>query len=566
MSRPICISVIDEADTFTQAVFDQDWVNFRTAYPDRIFWLLQPGRPGAGMRVPADYTADPDAYGPIQVNRDDGNVANRSDWFAICQLDAYPPGSVLSLWVDISGSMTFATVQASYDYFVQRCADAQIDIVFETSASGERWIPDHIRDIPPSANFTANPESYQLGSGTASSTLSWLAFGDVTSVTIDQGIGLVGLEGNLVVNPTETTTYSLTAIGPAGTSIRTVTIIVTAPPPPSVTFSADPLTYISPGNTTLTWAVTGINISSISINNGVGNVATEGSTVVSPNVSTVYTITAENPGGTTTASVTITVFDPVVASISASPNPVIAGQSTTLSWVVTGDASQASINQGIGNVLFKSNTIVAPSTTTTYTLSASGNGGTDSDSVIVQVCQIPEITANFPLTTDFNTDFDVDITYRYASGGVTILAEYIDDRSNVTYGNFTLPATDSDESGASITEIFNSNIPWSGTGPITINYTLSVSGCGGVTTIGPYTVNVDIDKLPDLINIPDSLGVPILQDPVESPEDDVLLSDPIEITGIDIEVEITASKPIQVRFDNDDPNLEANWKSLRQIT
>jgi hypothetical protein len=70
--------------------------------------------------------------------------------------------------------------------------------------------------------------------------------------------------------------------------------------------------------------------------------------------------------------------------------------------------------------------------------------------------------------------------------------------------------------------------------------------------------------LPDLFNIPDSLDQ-IPEDEVRAPEDDVVLSDPIIVTDIDIPVEIKSDKPIQVRFDNDDPNLETSWNNVRNI-
>ncbi|MCW1923121.1 LamG domain-containing protein [Luteolibacter arcticus] len=56
---------------------------------------------------------------------------------------------------------------------------------------------------------------------------------DITSVSIDQGIGDVTLvNGNAVVplNPTATTTYTITFSGPGGTFTQTVTVTVTEPP------------------------------------------------------------------------------------------------------------------------------------------------------------------------------------------------------------------------------------------------------------------------------------------------------------------------------------------------
>jgi hypothetical protein len=126
-----------------------------------------------------------------------------------------------------------------------------------------------------------------------------------------------------------------------------------------------------------------------------------GSATVSPGSSTTYTYTANNSGGSSSASVTITVYQPVQTTISASPNPIVRGNNTTLSWSVTGDASSASINQGIGSVLFVSSTNVSPASTRTYTLSASGNGGSDSDSVTVRVYQPVELSVVFPGTYDY---------------------------------------------------------------------------------------------------------------------------------------------------------------------
>ena len=108
------------------------------------------------------------------------------------------------------------------------------------------------------------------------------------------------------------------------------------------------------------------------------------------------------------------------------------------------------------------------------------------------------------------------------------------------------------------------NIPWNNFGPETIEYTLSAAGCGGTVNTEGVIVNVNIDQTPDTINIPDSRGV-VPEDQVEAPDTDTVLSDPIVIEDIDIPVEIKSNRPIQVRFDDDDPNLANSWNNLRQI-
>jgi hypothetical protein len=66
-----------------------------------------------------------------------------------------------------------------------------------------------------------------------SSTLSWDVSGAAT-VSIDPGIGNVGLSGTRVVFPTATTTYTLTATNTVGTVTATAYIVVSSVPVPTV--------------------------------------------------------------------------------------------------------------------------------------------------------------------------------------------------------------------------------------------------------------------------------------------------------------------------------------------
>jgi len=86
----------------------------------------------------------------------------------------------------------------------------------------------------PTASISVSPDTIQTGQ---SATLSWQT-SNATDVSID-GVGAVQPSGSQQVNPTDSTTYHLTAKGSGGTQDATTRLTVTpppvtqAPPPPS---------------------------------------------------------------------------------------------------------------------------------------------------------------------------------------------------------------------------------------------------------------------------------------------------------------------------------------------
>jgi peptidoglycan-associated lipoprotein len=79
---------------------------------------------------------------------------------------------------------------------------------------------------------------------------------------------------------------------------------------------------------------------------------------------------------------------PSISQFVAEPSTIQRGQSATLRWSVS-DATDISINQGIGAVQSQGTRQVFPNDTTTYTLTAKGPGGTDSRSATVSVTVPP---------------------------------------------------------------------------------------------------------------------------------------------------------------------------------
>jgi peptidoglycan-associated lipoprotein len=79
---------------------------------------------------------------------------------------------------------------------------------------------------------------------------------------------------------------------------------------------------------------------------------------------------------------------PAINSFSVEPRSVERGQSATLRWSVS-NATDITIDQGIGAVQSNGSRQVFPSNTTTYTLVANGAGGSDTRTATVEVTVPP---------------------------------------------------------------------------------------------------------------------------------------------------------------------------------
>ena len=501
-----CVSVIDETNNSAynnSSLLNSIWNGsttviggttsnrrgFRTAFPYRTFYILDPQSSGqSGIDVPTDYPSDPNAFGPIRVNRDGGNAGSRSDWFDICNFGNLPYGTIVSIWIDVSGSMTLSTVQASYDYFLQRCAAAGIEIVLSLSASGERYIDGHIQYLPPSANFTAvdsdgNTNNIVIKQG-ESVTLSWIVFGDVTQMTLSPGVvepasnSFTDYVSTAVVSPTVTTTYNLAATGPAGTTTRDITITVLVLP--------------------------------------------------------VFVIT--------TNKAAILLGDTARISWSASGNGGPLNWTPTLTWLAG----------GITNGNLTSYEDVSPTDTTTYTGKLSGIGGEDTGSVTVTVYQPVELSVNYPFNLPYGNQGTIEIITKYATESVTITPTYnYDFVGSTSPGATNLTANSSAELGDSqVVNTYITVIPYTDRGPLSVSYVVRAEGPLGNFKEETFTIPIIVDITPENLNIPESDELLKDQTPVVTPEVEVL-SELILIDDVDIKVEVKADQPIQVQINDE---------------
>jgi hypothetical protein len=160
-----CIAVCDESNNYSNGAMDASWAAFRLAWPDRPFFLLNPsGNYTGSTPVYSANTASPsggyvDANGqtwipgaaysdpnfdfmPVtRTEYETGTATNAtpSDWVTLTGVNLLSAGAKVGLFVDNSGSMITATVQASYNAFQAYCTTHSIDIITVTNGN-EEWI------------------------------------------------------------------------------------------------------------------------------------------------------------------------------------------------------------------------------------------------------------------------------------------------------------------------------------------------------------------------------------------------------------------------------------------
>jgi hypothetical protein len=197
-------------------------------------------------------------------------------------------------------------------------------------------------------------------------------------------------------------------------------------------FDASPSTVSAGEIATLSWNVSGA--STVSIDQGIGNVALTGRRDVMPSTTTVYTLTATSATGmsvTATAQVIVSGAPsssaglPVVNSFTASPSATTAGSPVTLSWNVS-NATSVSIAPGVGAFASSGTTIVSPSVTTTYILTATNTVGnaTATAQVTVSGAALPP---GMPVVNYFTATPDI-----IPAGSSTTLSWDVSDATSVT--------------------------------------------------------------------------------------------------------------------------------------
>jgi hypothetical protein len=190
----------------------------------------------------------------------------------------------------------------------------------------------------------------------------------------------VAVTGNtIIVSPSVTTVYSVTAANGAGcTTTRTVNLVVNTTPTVAPMVSSSTLcagtsaTLSATGATSYTW------------NPGA---LTSGTIVVTPTVSTTYTVRGANGPCSNTQTITITVFNTPTLTASASPSLMCAGGTSTLS------ATGATSYTWMPGAITGGTVVVSPTVITVYTVTGTNGGVCAGTNTVLVNINTPTITS-----------------------------------------------------------------------------------------------------------------------------------------------------------------------------
>ena len=240
------------------------------------------------------------------------------------------------------------------------------------------------------------------------------------------------------------------------------------------------------------------------------------------------------------------------------------GNSANLVWTTTGDATNMSISPGLGAQNLSGTLSLSPTETTTYTLYASspGYGGRlqDSVSLLLTVIQPPSASLTIPSTIDWgDSSFQAILEFDEVTS-YDLTVEYTDlDGVMITHPAFTAAAPSQTTVNLLIGDETSGTIPrWNNRGYSQGKVKLKAYGLAGQFVEKESIFNINIDQMPDAIDIPASEEKFLGEEPVITP-DVTVTSEQIVVDDVDIPVEVKASSPIQVEIDDG-----GVWYNVRQ--
>lgn len=353
---------------------------------------------------------------------------------------------------------------------------------------------------PSISQFSLAPSSITAGQN---STLTWNVGNVSPGVTVTINGAPVSASGSTTVSPATTSDYTITVTGPGTCPLIQQTVRLTVAPlicPVINNFSLNPVAITSGQTSVLTWDVGGAG-GGVTVSIDGVPVAASGSRVVSPASTTSYRLDVSGPAGCPALSRTITLTvnacpTPMINLFTASPNPILTGESTILTWSVSNLEPGATI------------TIIGPGLNTAV-------GAAGSMPVVPSMVEgdfLYRIVAQNPCGGGTSSELTVDVRVDKPPCPLPTIQSFTANPSSVTQGGNQLVRLSwniTDTSGAGISLTISPGVGTfnvaSGfveiTQPaVTTVYTLTVTNGCGKSAAASATVAVSLCPTPSVAN------------------------------------------------------------------
>jgi PKD repeat protein len=171
-----------------------------------------------------------------------------------------------------------------------------------------------------------------------------------------------------------------------GIAAAATTVVVQKSLAPAVSVQVNPPAVLPGEACSLVWKSE--RALSLMVDHGIGEVGPSGTLMIYPQSTTTITMTAQGRGGTTRATAVVLVHEPPVVDVDVVRTTLHSGETTAIMWA-SRNADSVCIDQGIGEVMPSGELFITPAESTLYTVTATGPGGTVSQSVAVDVLPCP---------------------------------------------------------------------------------------------------------------------------------------------------------------------------------